>query len=284
MNPHQPRRQPRNIARTTISQRALRADARRDHGLFLRGIRAGRRHAARSPDRLSSSASATSSNSPERPPCSRSAPAGAARDPRRPVATAAASRPRRSRASSTTGPGEDRRRGPRRPRHAVLDDYRDLKGRYYKLVSIEMIEAVARASSTLTRAVLATARAARRHAAAGHHHQDQLYEEALEFRGLHPALHLPGQLHPSVTRDHRIAAPSHGPEVFHLEDIGPLRHDLQRWRENFFPGCPSATARLPGRLRAHVGLTTSATAGGFSSVSSATADLLTKRVAAPAPG
>jgi len=82
----------------------------------------------------------------------------------------------------------------------LLDDYRDLHGRYDKLVSIEMIEAVARATSTPTRPQCS--RLLEPHGA--------MLLQAItipgpglrgsaQVRGLHPALIFPGSFIPSVS-------------------------------------------------------------------------------------
>jgi cyclopropane-fatty-acyl-phospholipid synthase len=122
----------------------------------------------------------------------------------------------------------------------LLDDYRDLRGRYDKLVSIEMIEAVgARYLDTYTAqcskllephgAMLLQAITI----------QDQVYEEALKSVDFIQRFIFPGSFIPSVTAITDSVRSSTDMKVFHLEDIGPhYATTLRRWRENFF-------ARLP---------------------------------------
>ncbi|MDQ1311049.1 MAG: cyclopropane-fatty-acyl-phospholipid synthase, partial [Pseudomonadota bacterium] len=122
----------------------------------------------------------------------------------------------------------------------LLDDYRDLRGRYDKVVSIEMIEAVgARYLDTYTAqcskllephgAMLLQAITI----------QDQVYEEALKSVDFIQRFIFPGSFIPSVTAITDSVRSSTDMKVFHLEDIGPhYATTLRRWRENFF-------ARLP---------------------------------------
>ena len=91
----------------------------------------------------------------------------------------------------------------------LLEDYRDLDGRYDKLVSIEMIEAVgARVTSTPTSAQCsAPAGAGRRHAAAGHHDPGPaLRARRCDSVDFIQRFIFPGSFIPSVTRHHRIGA------------------------------------------------------------------------------
>jgi cyclopropane-fatty-acyl-phospholipid synthase len=122
----------------------------------------------------------------------------------------------------------------------LLDDYRDLRGRYDKLVSIEMIEAVgARYLDTYTAqcgqllephgAMLLQAITL----------QDQVYEEALKSVDFIQRFIFPGSFIPSVSAITDSMRRSTDMKLFHLEDIGPhYATTLRRWRENFF-------ARLP---------------------------------------
>jgi len=122
----------------------------------------------------------------------------------------------------------------------LLDDYRDLRGRYDKLVSIEMIEAVgARYLDTYT---AQCARLLEPHGAMllqAITIQDQLYEEALGSVDFIQRFIFPGSFIPSVTAITDSVRRATDLKVFHLEDIGPhYATTLRRWRENFF-------ARLP---------------------------------------
>jgi cyclopropane-fatty-acyl-phospholipid synthase len=122
----------------------------------------------------------------------------------------------------------------------LLDDYRDLGGRYDKLVSIEMIEAVgARYLDTYT---AQCARLLEPHGAMllqAITIQDQLYEEALESVDFIQRFIFPGSFIPSVSAVTDSVRRVTDFKVFHLEDIGPhYATTLRHWRENFF-------ARLP---------------------------------------
>ncbi|HEX9207126.1 MAG TPA: cyclopropane-fatty-acyl-phospholipid synthase family protein [Steroidobacteraceae bacterium] len=117
----------------------------------------------------------------------------------------------------------------------LLEDYRDLTGRYDKLVSVEMIEAVghqyldtytARCSSLLEPdgAMLLQAITI----------QDQLYEQALKSVDFIQRFIFPGSFIPSVSAITESVRRSTDMKVFHLEDIGPhYATTLLRWRENF---------------------------------------------------
>jgi len=122
----------------------------------------------------------------------------------------------------------------------LLDDYRDLRGRYDKLVSIEMIEAVgARYLDTYT---ARCARLLEPHGAMllqAITIQDQLYEEALESVDFIQRFIFPGSFIPSVSAITDSVRRVTDLKVYHLEDIGPhYATTLRHWRENFF-------ARLP---------------------------------------
>jgi cyclopropane-fatty-acyl-phospholipid synthase len=118
----------------------------------------------------------------------------------------------------------------------LLEDYRDLKGRYDKLVSIEMIEAVgaryldtylAKCSSLLTGtgAMLLQAITI----------QDQYYRAALRTVDFIQRYVFPGSFIPSVNAISDSLQRVTDLKVFHLEDIGPhYARTLALWRENFF--------------------------------------------------
>jgi cyclopropane-fatty-acyl-phospholipid synthase len=119
-------------------------------------------------------------------------------------------------------------------------DYRALSGRYDKLVSIEMIEAVgARFLDTYTAQcsrLLAPHGAMLLQAITI---QDQLYEEALESVDFIQRFVFPGSFIPSVTAITDSVRRATDMKVFHLEDIGPhYATTLRRWRENFFAKLP----------------------------------------------
>jgi len=117
-----------------------------------------------------------------------------------------------------------------------LDDYRDLQGKYDKLVSIEMIEAVghhflggylAKCSSLLKPdgAMLVQAITI----------QDQLYAAALKSVDFIQRFVFPGSFIPSVNAITAALTRATDMKVFHLEDIGPhYATTLRKWREAFF--------------------------------------------------
>jgi cyclopropane-fatty-acyl-phospholipid synthase len=122
----------------------------------------------------------------------------------------------------------------------LLDDYRDLRGRYDKLVSIEMIEAVgARFLDTYT---AQCSRLLEPHGAMllqAITIQDQVYEEALKSVDFIQRFIFPGSFIPSVTAITDSVRRATDLKVFHLEDIGPhYATTLRRWRENFFTRLP----------------------------------------------
>jgi cyclopropane-fatty-acyl-phospholipid synthase len=126
----------------------------------------------------------------------------------------------------------------------LLEDYRDLGGRYDKLVSIEMIEAVGadflepyfrqcgalleRDGAMLLQAITI---------------QDQLYEQALRSVDYIQRYIFPGSFIPSVTALARAIAAGSDLKIFHLEDIGPhYARTLAEWRRNFFAHLPQVRA------------------------------------------
>jgi cyclopropane-fatty-acyl-phospholipid synthase len=120
--------------------------------------------------------------------------------------------------------------------HLLLEDYRDLDGRYDKLVSIEMIEAVGHQyldtyfeqCSRLLKddgAMLLQAITI----------QDQRYSKALKTIDFIKRYIFPGSFIPSVSAISDSVARSTDMKIFHLEDIGPhYATTLRRWRERFF--------------------------------------------------
>jgi cyclopropane-fatty-acyl-phospholipid synthase len=118
----------------------------------------------------------------------------------------------------------------------LLDDYRDLSGRYDKLVSIEMIEAVgARFLDTYTAQcsrLLAPHGAMLLQAITI---QDQVYQQALQSVDFIQRFIFPGSFIPSITAIADSLRRATDLKIFHLEDIGPhYATTLRRWRENFF--------------------------------------------------
>ncbi len=118
----------------------------------------------------------------------------------------------------------------------LLDDYRDLRGRYDKLVSIEMIEAVGH--QFLDTYTAQCSRLLEPHGAMllqAITIRDQIYEEALESVDFIQRYIFPGSFIPSVTAIADSVRRATDMKVFHLEDIGPhYATTLRRWRERFF--------------------------------------------------
>jgi cyclopropane-fatty-acyl-phospholipid synthase len=136
----------------------------------------------------------------------------------------------------------------------LFEDYRDLKGRFDKLVSIEMIEAVgaryldtyfSKCSSLLqpNGAMLLQAITL----------QDQMYAQALKSVDFIQRYVFPGSFIPSVTAITESLTRVTDLKVFNLEDIGPhYARTLRLWRERFFAnieqvrklGYPESFSRL----------------------------------------
>jgi cyclopropane-fatty-acyl-phospholipid synthase len=118
----------------------------------------------------------------------------------------------------------------------LLQDYRDLRGQFDKLVSIEMIEAVgakyldtyfAKCSSLLKPhgSMLLQAITI----------QDQFYRQALKTVDYIQRFIFPGSFIPSVEAISASLTRVTDMKVFHLEDIGPhYATTLKAWRERFF--------------------------------------------------
>jgi cyclopropane-fatty-acyl-phospholipid synthase len=118
----------------------------------------------------------------------------------------------------------------------LFEDYRDLSGKFDKLVSIEMIEAVgakyldtyfAKCSSLLkpTGAMLLQAITL----------QDQYYSNALRSVDYIQRFVFPGSFIPSVTAISNAVTRATDFKIFNLEDIGPhYAPTLRMWRERFF--------------------------------------------------
>jgi cyclopropane-fatty-acyl-phospholipid synthase len=118
----------------------------------------------------------------------------------------------------------------------LLEDYRDLRGRFDKAMSIEMIEAVGadyldtylqKCSSLLAPhgAMLLQAITI----------QDQFYEQARKSVDYIQRFIFPGSFIPSVTAIAQALTHSTDLKISHLEDIGPhYARTLREWRQNFF--------------------------------------------------
>jgi cyclopropane-fatty-acyl-phospholipid synthase len=118
----------------------------------------------------------------------------------------------------------------------LLEDYRDLKGKYNKLVSIEMIEAVGhqyldtffRSCSNLLKVdgmmLLQTITIA-----------DQVFERHKRRVDFIKRYIFPGSCIPSIAAISSSIARVTDMRLFHLEDITPhYARTLRRWRERFF--------------------------------------------------
>jgi cyclopropane-fatty-acyl-phospholipid synthase len=136
----------------------------------------------------------------------------------------------------------------------LMDDYRDLRGKYDKMVSVEMIEAVGHQfldtyigqCSRLLKpdgAMLLQAITIR----------DQLYESAARGIDFIQRFIFPGSFLPTVSVIADSVRRVTDMKVFHMEDIGPhYATTLRVWRENFFArlpevrrlGYPDAFARM----------------------------------------
>jgi cyclopropane-fatty-acyl-phospholipid synthase len=127
----------------------------------------------------------------------------------------------------------------------LLEDYRDLRGEYDALVSIEMVEAVGhqfldtyfRQCSGLlkpTGAMLLQAITIR----------DQFYAQAIRSVDFIKRFVFPGSFIPSVRALVDSAARVTDLKLFHLEDIGPdYARTLKIWRERFFARLPEVRAQ-----------------------------------------
>ena len=118
----------------------------------------------------------------------------------------------------------------------LLSDYRDLKGEYDKLVSIEMIEAVGhryfdtffakcgsllKANGSMLLQAITIA--------------DQRYEQAKKSVDFIQRYIFPGSCLPSVTAMTASITRSSDLRLVHLQDIGPhYATTLRKWRENLF--------------------------------------------------
>ncbi|MGA2563770.1 MAG: cyclopropane-fatty-acyl-phospholipid synthase family protein [Steroidobacteraceae bacterium] len=122
----------------------------------------------------------------------------------------------------------------------LLEDYRDLKGHYDKLVSIEMIEAVGASyldtyfrqcdrlldskGAMLLQAITI---------------QDQIYEEVLRSVDYIQRYIFPGSFIPSITALSAAICRASELKIFHLEDIGPhYVRTLAQWRRRFSDNLP----------------------------------------------
>lgn len=117
----------------------------------------------------------------------------------------------------------------------LLEDYRDLSGRFDKLVSIEMIEAVgARYLDTYTAKCSSLLEPDGAMLLQAITIQDQFYEQALKSVDYIQRYIFPGSFIPSVTAISESLRRATDMKLFHMEDIGPhYATTLRRWRERF---------------------------------------------------
>lgn len=123
----------------------------------------------------------------------------------------------------------------------LLDDYRDLQGRYDKLVSIEMIEAVgAQYLDTYLKKCSSLLKPEGAMLLQAITLQDQMYAQALKSVDFIQRFIFPGSFIPSVAAISAALTRVTDLKVFNLQDIGPhYATTLRLWRERFFAQLPA---------------------------------------------
>ena len=126
----------------------------------------------------------------------------------------------------------------------LLQDYRDLAGRYDRLVSIEMIEAIGhqyldiyfrKVGALLKDDGLALVQAITI--------EDRRYAQALRSVDFIKRHVFPGSFIPSISAMHGALVRASDLRLTHLEDIGPsYARTLQAWRERFMAKLPEVAA------------------------------------------
>jgi cyclopropane-fatty-acyl-phospholipid synthase len=118
----------------------------------------------------------------------------------------------------------------------LCEDYRDLQGRFDKLVSIEMVEAVgARYLDTYFRKCSGLLQDHGAMLLQAITIQDQFYAQALKSVDYIQRFIFPGSFIPSITALAASLTRVSDLKIFHLEDIGPhYAATLRAWRERFF--------------------------------------------------
>ena len=126
----------------------------------------------------------------------------------------------------------------------LLEDYRDLTGRYDKLVSVEIIEAVgARFLDTYFACCSRLLKPDGAMLLQAITLQDQYYEAALKSVDFIQHFVFPGSFLPSVTAIADALCRSTDLKLFHLEDIGPhYAATLRDWRRNVHARLPEVRA------------------------------------------
>ncbi len=127
----------------------------------------------------------------------------------------------------------------------LLEDYRDLRGRYDKLVSIEMVEAIGAANlDTYFGQLGALLKPGGLALGSGHHDRGSSICAGIEVRRLHQASHISRQLHSldqcsSGIQDprQRSGADSYG----RFRRV--VRADPKAWRERFLAQLPKVRAQ-----------------------------------------
>jgi cyclopropane-fatty-acyl-phospholipid synthase len=118
----------------------------------------------------------------------------------------------------------------------LAEDYRELRGRFDKLVSIEMIEAVG--ADHLDEYFGQCGRLLEPHGAMllqAITLQDQFYAQALRSVDFIQRFVFPGSFIPSITAILESVRRATDLKLFHMEDIGPhYAPTLRTWRERFF--------------------------------------------------
>lgn len=128
--------------------------------------------------------------------------------------------------------------------NVLLQDYRDLQGRYDRLVSIEMVEAIGhqyldtyfrKLGDLLADDGLAVVQAITI--------EDRRYARALRSVDFIKRHVFPGSFIPSISALHGAAVRASDLRLTHLEDIGPsYALTLQAWRERFLARLPEVRA------------------------------------------
>jgi cyclopropane-fatty-acyl-phospholipid synthase len=122
----------------------------------------------------------------------------------------------------------------------LLEDYRDLKGSFDKLISIEMVEAVG--AGFLDTYFGHCSRLLASHGAMllqAITIQDQIYGAVLKQVDFIQRFIFPGSFIPSITALTQSVCRATDLKLFHLEDIGPhYARTLALWRRNFFDHLP----------------------------------------------
>lgn len=126
----------------------------------------------------------------------------------------------------------------------LLQDYRDLEGRYDRLVSIEMIEAIGHQYlDTYFRKVGALLKDDGLAVIQAITIEDRRYAQALRSVDFIKRHVFPGSFIPSISAMHNALSTASDLRMTHLEDIGPsYALTLKAWRERFMARLPDVAA------------------------------------------